>query len=144
MENPIAFLFSRYLPESVKVLVINMPKSSRMKPALKRQKPSLLFMLSLICTFAGSALLLLTVNLSAHLGTLISGGHIYSDYSVLPLVLALLCLGFLIPVYMGVILLRVFLRYQLRKGRLTPKIGILSGIGLWGLGVSAFAFFGSF
>jgi hypothetical protein len=93
------------------------------------------FLFSLTCTFSGSALLILIVNLTARIESVVSGEPFYSDFSVLILlVLPLSCLALFIPVFLGVILLKGFLRYQLVKGWLTPKTGILSGIGLWGLG----------
>jgi hypothetical protein len=101
-----------------------------MRPLLNPPKPSSSIIVFIICAFAVPALFVLTVNLDA----VFSGKHIYSDYSaVIFLVLPFLFLTFFIPIFLGVILLEGFLRYQLHKGWLTPIIGILSGMGVWGL-----------
>lgn len=91
-------------------------------------------MISFVCTFAGSLLLMLEATVALRLRSLFTGEHVYSDPTTLPFVLYFSCMALFIPVVLGVILLIVFLRYQLRKGRLTPKTGILSGMGIWALG----------
>jgi len=113
-----------------------------MKPSSKPQEPNSLFEVSLavssICTFAGSVLLILEANVALRLKSLFTGEHVYSDPTTLPFALIFSCIALFIPVVLGVILLIVFLRYQLRKGRLTPKTGILSGMGIWALGAILF------
>ena len=89
---------------------------------------------SLTCTFAGSALFILVENVIARIQSVFTGVHIYSDPNTLIFVLVFSCMILFIPVFLGVIILRVFLRYQLRKGWLTPKTGILSGMSIWTLG----------
>jgi hypothetical protein len=109
-----------------------------MKPPSNSQKPNSLFEISLavssICTFAGSVLLMVEANVALRIESLFTGKHVYSDPTTLPFVLIFSCMALFIPVVLGVILLIVFLRYLLRKGRLTPKTGILSGMGIWALG----------
>lgn len=109
-----------------------------MKPSSKPQKTTSLFkfgfLMSIICTCAGSVLVILEADVSLRLKSLFTGVHVYSDLTALPFAIIFSCTALWIPVIIGVILLIVFLRYQLRKGRLTPKTGILSGMGLWALG----------
>ena len=112
-----------------------------MKPSPKPQKSSSLFKISLTCTFAGSALLILVENVIVRIESIFTGVHVYSDPTALIFVLVFSCLILFIPVFLGVILLRVFLRYQLRKGWLTPKTSILSGMGIWAMGGMVFCLF---
>ncbi len=116
---------------------MNKLETGRMNPTMKRQAPFWLFKLSLTYTLAGSTLFLLTVDI-AHL---FSGELIPSDLTLLPVGLVFLCLILFVPVFVGVVLLQLFLRYQSRKGRLTPKTGILSGITIWGLAGIALCLF---
>ncbi len=113
-----------------------------MKPSSKFQKATSLFVIgiviSFICTCAGSVLVILEANVALRLRGLFTGEHIYSDPTALLFVLIFLCVALFIPVFLGVILLIVFLRYQYHKGRLTPKTGILSGMGIWALGGTLF------
>jgi hypothetical protein len=108
-----------------------------MRPFLKSPNSFSLSTISFICSFAGSALFLLAL----YLWFAISGWHDYSDFSWQILMLLGLGVIFFIPAFLGIVRLRGFLRYGHRKGWLTPKIGILSGVVVWGLGASAFAFY---
>jgi len=105
-----------------------------MRAFLKPQKLLSLIEISFICSFAGSALFLLAKYLDPFLG------HDYSDIFWKILMLLGLSYVFCIPACLGVVILRGFLRYGLPKGWLTPKIGILSGIVVWGLGGIGFCF----
>ncbi len=107
-----------------------------MRPFLKPQNSFSLSTISFICSFAGSALFLLAL----YLWIAFSGWHDYSDFSWKILNLLGLSVIFFIPAFLGVVILRGFLRYGLPKGWLTPKIGILSGIVVWGLGGIGFCF----
>ncbi len=119
---------------------MNRLKSNRMRPLLKPQEPPSLGMLCFTCTLAGSALLMLAENLAVYFK--FPREYFDPDYALLLMVLIFTCLAFLIPVWLGLITLRGFLRYQFRRGWLTPKIGILSGIVVWGLGAIGFCFLG--
>jgi hypothetical protein len=136
MENPTILLSPLRLPKSVTILVMNEPKSNRMRPFLKSQNSFSLSTISFICSFGGSALFLLAL----YLWVAFSGWHDYSDFSWKILMLLGLGVIFFIPAFLGIALLRGFLRYEHRKGWLTPKIGILSGIVVWGLGGIGFCF----
>ena len=96
---------------------------------MKRQQMFSLFKLSLTYTLAGTAFFLLAVDISH----LLSGKLIRSDLTLLPFTFVFLCLIFFVPVFLGIIILQLFLRHQFRKGWLTPRSGILSGIVIWGL-----------
>ena len=114
---------------------MNIPKRNRIKLSLTIQKLWSLVKITFTCTFTGSALFILIVNLIGRIESVVSGEPFYSDLStVLFLVLPFTCLVLFIPVFLGVILLTCLLRYYFHKRWLTPKSGTLSGIGLWGLG----------
>lgn len=115
---------------------MNEPKSNRMRPFLKSQNLFSLSTISFICSFSGSALFLLAL----YLWFAFSGWHDYSDFFWKILMLLGLGMIFFIPAFLGTVLLRDFLRYGHRKSWLTPKIGILSGIVVWGLGGISFCF----
>lgn len=109
-----------------------------MKPSSNPPKNISLFEISLrisfICPFVGSVLLLIEANVALRLQNLFAGEQVYSDPTALPLALYFSCMVLFIPVVLGVILMNIYLRYQLRKGKLTQKTGILAGMGIWALG----------
>lgn len=116
-----------------------------MNPSANLQNSTSLFEISLlvsfICTLAGSILLLLEANVALRLESLLTGEHVYSDLTALPFALIFSCIALYVPVVLGVILLIIFLRFQHRKGRLTPKTGITLGMGIWALGGIVFSLF---
>lgn len=97
-------------------------------------KSSSLFKIGLTCTIIGSALDILQANLWMRIDSMFTGEHVYTDLNLLPFVLIFECMVLFIPVTLGVIVLILFLHDQLRKGWLTPRNGILSGMITWTLG----------